>query len=403
MSHPASLLKKYLMELNERVNKLDAKLDSNLQILNEEVQRLGVKIDGCIQDTNGNAATFDSKLNGNIQTVRGEIRKLDSNLARALVGSIKLTDGKIKELHTTIEGGLHTANEEIHRLDAKLCSSIQMTDQSIGALFREKLSVQEFREFVEVFDKTLGDESHLLHMGAISQTSEPGLKDSNDEGEDGLQREPFVVTDSDTAVEQGVEDASAAQVFEVASTQIVEGSFVDETSEVSQDQILEEHVLEEDKLPLDITTEEPVSKHVGFPMQGVGESFYVGDGVTSVVGDVEIPPGTTVDETLVVKGTFKSSESCRLVRAVKALKNIEIGVDNKVEGNLISGGKVTIGPNCVVKGSIESDGDVEIGDNVIVEERLISKSLVTVSDGTQFLQGINAAKGFSVTKAAQHV
>jgi predicted acyltransferase (DUF342 family) len=128
-------------------------------------------------------------------------------------------------------------------------------------------------------------------------------------------------------------------------------------------------------------------------MKVVGESFYVGDDVTSIVGDVEIPPGTTVDETLVVKGNFRSRECCRLLNNVKALKDIEIGDDTTVEGTLVSGGRVTVHPNCVVKGSIESEGDIEIGENVIVKENLSSKSSVVLSKSAQVFRAINAAKG----------
>jgi hypothetical protein len=48
-------------------------------------------------------------------------------------------------------------------------------------------------------------------------------------------------------------------------------------------------------------------------------------GFASVVEDAERQFGTTVDAPLVVKGNFKSGENCRLLKDVKALKDIAFG------------------------------------------------------------------------------
>ncbi len=353
MSHPASLLKKYLVELNARLDKLDAKLDGSLRTMSEAVSKLDAKLDGGLQMTNEAVSKLDVKTNFGIRAV----------------------------------------GEAVSRVDAKLVSSVQVTNEAMGQLFREKLSVREFREFVDVFNQVLGG-CFPLPEEPVPKGSELVVGESGAAVDSGVQEEAVVILDMETDASENVEAVSASRaVVDSSPVQVIVGG---PSSEIIE-KAFSPGVVEETVLPLDVVVEEVVGKHVSFPMKVVGEVFYVGDGVTSVVGDVEIPPGTTVDETLVVKGNFRSRECCRLLKGVKALKDIEIGVDTTVEGTLVSGGKVTVGSNCVVKGSIESDGDVEIGENVIVKQNLSSKSSVRVSRFAQVFRDIHAAKGIFET------
>jgi cytoskeletal protein CcmA (bactofilin family) len=139
----------------------------------------------------------------------------------------------------------------------------------------------------------------------------------------------------------------------------------------------------------------PHFTRANFPMKVVGDVFYVGNGVTSVVGDAEIPSGIIVDATLVVKGSFTSGENCKLLRDVKALKDIAIGTNTVVEGNLVAGGKVTLGSNCIVHGAIDSEGDIEIGENAVIEGVLCSKSSIVAGQFAKVLRSAYAAKGIS--------
>jgi hypothetical protein len=386
MSHPAELLKKHLMDLNARLDRLDAKLDSSMQTVDEEVRKLGVKIDSGVQDANEKITKLDLKLDGSMQTIHGEIHKLDTDLDCGM----KLASEKIDKLDAKFDGNLQTANEELRRLDAKLAGSIQMIDQNIGALYREKLAVQEFREFVDVFNKVLGENLQMSKV-PVPQSSELVVQESSAMVNSGVQEEVTVIVDMESEAQENNAAASSTQAVEgVSPNTVADNPSPEMVEEVAPPRVAEETAQ-------DVAVEEPVGKHVGFPMKVVGEAFYVGDGVTSIVGDVEIPPGTTVDETLVVKGNFRSNEFCRLLKNVKALKDVDIGVDNTVEGNVVSGGKVTVGPNCVVEGSIESDGDVEIGDNVIIKQNLSSKSSVKVSRLAHVLRDIYAAKGIFKT------
>jgi cytoskeletal protein CcmA (bactofilin family) len=118
-----------------------------------------------------------------------------------------------------------------------------------------------------------------------------------------------------------------------------------------------------------------------FPGKVTGPIFHVGDNVTAIVGDLEIPFGTPVSETLVVKGTLKICDECKLSGNLKVLKDITVGTNVEIVGNVISGGNVVVGAGSIIHGSIESAGEIEIAPTAIVEGKLRSKSSVAASLG----------------------
>jgi cytoskeletal protein CcmA (bactofilin family) len=116
-----------------------------------------------------------------------------------------------------------------------------------------------------------------------------------------------------------------------------------------------------------------------FPTKAAKEVFRVGDKVSAVGGDVEIPSGTTVLKTLKVKGHLKIGSDCRILGKVKALRDVMIGANTTIEGDVVSGGKVVIGPDSVIRGSVESAEHVEIGENAVIRGHLLSKSSVILN------------------------
>jgi UDP-3-O-[3-hydroxymyristoyl] glucosamine N-acyltransferase len=93
-----------------------------------------------------------------------------------------------------------------------------------------------------------------------------------------------------------------------------------------------------------------------------------------VVGDLEIPAGATVNDTLVVKGKLNIGDRCRLSRRVKVLGDVTVGINTVIDGDIISGGNVTIGSNTVVGGCIRAAGKVEFGKSVQVGKELTPRS-----------------------------
>jgi predicted acyltransferase (DUF342 family) len=121
-----------------------------------------------------------------------------------------------------------------------------------------------------------------------------------------------------------------------------------------------------------------IKERMGVPAKVAAEAFRVGDNVTGVVGDVEIPSGTIVHKTLKVKGHLKIGTDCRILGKIKALRDITVGANTTIDGDVISGGKVVIGSDSVIRGSVESAEHVEIGENAIIEGGLRSKSSVVL-------------------------
>ncbi|UCH32434.1 MAG: hypothetical protein JSV05_03385 [Candidatus Bathyarchaeota archaeon] len=137
-----------------------------------------------------------------------------------------------------------------------------------------------------------------------------------------------------------------------------------------------------------------------FPAKVETQVYHVGDNVTAMVGDVEIPSGTTIYETLVVKGHLRIGDDCRILGKVKALGDVIIGANTKIEKNVISGRNVIVGPNSVIRGSVESVGDIESKEYAVIEGGVRSKSTVELNQYTRVYGTLNAAKGVSVVKGS---
>lgn len=137
----------------------------------------------------------------------------------------------------------------------------------------------------------------------------------------------------------------------------------------------DEKIAEQFELPRVTRVEEDLR----FPAKALGEIVHEGDDVTLGAGDLEIPSGTTIHETLKVKGRLKIGAHCQILAEVEALKDVEIGAKTEIEGNVASGGNILIGPDSFIHGSVKSAGQIEIGENAIIKGRLDSKSTVVLN------------------------
>jgi predicted acyltransferase (DUF342 family) len=113
---------------------------------------------------------------------------------------------------------------------------------------------------------------------------------------------------------------------------------------------------------------------LGFPARIFGEVTILDDNETIVVGDVEIPSGTNINKNLAVNGSLKIGDNCRGRAKLKALKDITIGADTIIDGDLISGGNIFLGPRSLIKGSVEASGLFEIEKDAVVEGIYIQPS-----------------------------
>lgn len=106
-----------------------------------------------------------------------------------------------------------------------------------------------------------------------------------------------------------------------------------------------------------------------FPAQVKGEVLTVGDNVTAIIGDMEIPSGTSVNELLVVKGNLKVGNKCHVLRKLKALGNITLGSEVVVEADMVAGRNIDIGANSIVRGSVKAKGKIHFHGKVTFERK----------------------------------
>jgi len=140
-------------------------------------------------------------------------------------------------------------------------------------------------------------------------------------------------------------------------------------------------------------TRKTSEEEIAFPAKVVGSVFHVGDDVTAVVGDVEIPSKATVSEILVVKGRMKIGESCRMLRNVKAMEDVHVGANTRVDGNLVSGGRVIVQKDVMVKGKINAHGGLSIAPGAIFKSSIIAQGDVKISGSSEILGDIIVKSG----------
>jgi len=127
------------------------------------------------------------------------------------------------------------------------------------------------------------------------------------------------------------------------------------------------NVSEEDESSLQTISEAEETTALGFPAKISGDVFTVGDDVTAVVGDMEVPSGTTINKNIAVKGALRIGDNCRIHGKLEVLKDITVGADTVIDGDLISGGNVFVGPRSLITGSVKAAGVFEIEENAVVE------------------------------------
>jgi len=100
----------------------------------------------------------------------------------------------------------------------------------------------------------------------------------------------------------------------------------------------------------------------GFPMRVFGEVFHAGDGVTAIVGSVEIPDGSVVDKPLVVKGRLKAGANCKVFANLKALGGVLMANDCSVEASIASGDIIELGENTVIEGDVRAESHIKLSE-----------------------------------------
>ena len=106
---------------------------------------------------------------------------------------------------------------------------------------------------------------------------------------------------------------------------------------------------------------------LGFPAKIHGAIVDIDDNLTTIDGDVEIPSGTNIDKNLVIKGSLRIGDNCRGRGKLEAFKDITVGADTIINGDLISGCNIFVGPRSLINGTVEASGVFGIEKDAIVE------------------------------------
>lgn len=92
------------------------------------------------------------------------------------------------------------------------------------------------------------------------------------------------------------------------------------------------------------------------------------EGTWANIGDISIPSGMTISEDIVVKGNLTIGDNCKITGKLKALKDINVGVDTIIDGDLVSGGNVAIGPRSLITGMLKAAGTIKMSWHAAVED-----------------------------------
>ena len=99
-----------------------------------------------------------------------------------------------------------------------------------------------------------------------------------------------------------------------------------------------------------------------------------------VRGDLELPAGSRVESSLVVKGYLRTGPGCRFTEAVKAVR-------------------VMLGPRNSVRRSLTSGGEIEIGESGFVGEILSAETNILLCAGVR----VGASSALAVVSAGGEV
>jgi hypothetical protein len=146
----------------------------------------------------------------------------------------------------------------------------------------------------------------------------------------------------------------------------------------------------ENSQPTPPTAEETMTP--GFSAKISDEVFTKGDDVTAAIGDVEVPSGAIINKNLLVRGTLRIGDNCKIHGKLEALKDITVGANTVIDGDLISGGNVAVGSRSLITGSLQASGNIKISEHTTVEGGLRSSPATEIGIQLELLKLKNCGK-----------
>jgi predicted acyltransferase (DUF342 family) len=114
--------------------------------------------------------------------------------------------------------------------------------------------------------------------------------------------------------------------------------------------------------------------------------------------DICFPSGFEMEINVVVKGNLTIEDKCHFHKSLKGKRDVTIGNDVIIDGNVVADGDVSVGDGTVIGGSIDASGDVKIGEKVFVRLAVVSDGNVELFENSEVLKNISAQGTIRVLK-----
>jgi predicted acyltransferase (DUF342 family) len=98
----------------------------------------------------------------------------------------------------------------------------------------------------------------------------------------------------------------------------------------------------------------------------IGDELFASRRRVRVDGDFVLPPGETMNANVIATGNLRLASGSRLFGSAKSYRNTVVEEDATVEGSIVSGRTLHLGPRCFVAGPILAEQDVVVSRGVRV-------------------------------------
>ena len=101
----------------------------------------------------------------------------------------------------------------------------------------------------------------------------------------------------------------------------------------------------------------------------------IGD-MTRVTGDITIPEGSIINNSLVVEGKLRIGKGAHIYGSVKAFRGVDTGEYVEIDGHVLSEGPIKIGKYSIINGVVDSTSDIFLDENAMAESVSTPKAIV---------------------------
>jgi len=115
-------------------------------------------------------------------------------------------------------------------------------------------------------------------------------------------------------------------------------------------------------------------------------------GLVRLLGDLSLPDGFEVEESVVVEGRLSVGERCHFGKGLKVLGDVVVGCGVVIDESLVAEGDVNVLDEVVIGGSVDACGDVKLGERVFVGGSVVSGGNVELFENCEVVGGVLAGE-----------